>query len=249
MTTAGASAGWRATLVQAGVLPMRGRWLAPDGSLPDRIDVPSNVLVLEGHGRTVLVDTGSGDLTGGWEGASCGLGAALATAGVEPGRIGTVVLTHLDFDHAGGIVEDGRPAFPSATVVVSRAAAEWAAAAGDPTAAAVRAVADAGRLVAAEPDAEVAPGLVLVDAPGHRVGHSLLRFGDASFLADLVHHRCQVGRPEFDREFDTDPAEALATRTRVLAAEAAAGRRVACSHIAGWGRIVRDGGGLRWQPE
>ena len=241
------SSSWRATLIRAGTLPMRGEWLEPGGTLPERVDIPSNVLVLEGHGRTILVDTASGELTDGWEGAQAGLVAALEAARVDPDRIDTVLLTHLDFDHAGGIAEGARPAFPQARVLAARAAVEWAQDADDPAAEAVRVVAAAGLLEAVDPGDAIAPGLVLVDAPGHRIGHSLLRFGDAAFLADVVHHPAHVVRPELDREFDSDVAQALATRRRVLAEEADAGRRVACSHIAGFGRIERAGAGFRWR--
>jgi glyoxylase-like metal-dependent hydrolase (beta-lactamase superfamily II) len=247
MTAQVESAGWRATLVEVGTLPMEGSWLAPDGSLPDRVDVPSNVLVLEGHGRTILVDTAAGELTDRWEGAESGLTAALDAAGIDPARIDTVVLTHLDFDHAGGIATAGRPAFPGARVVVSRAAATWADGADEAPARAVRLVAAAGLLTVAEAGENVAPGVLLVDAPGHRVGHSILRFGGAAFLADVVHHPSHVARPELDREFDSHVDAALETRRVVLAEEAAAGRLVACSHIAGWGRIEPVGDGLRWQ--
>jgi glyoxylase-like metal-dependent hydrolase (beta-lactamase superfamily II) len=47
-------------------------------------------------------------------------GALLRSAGFDPNEVDQVVLTHLHFDHAGGLVE-----FPNARVVVQ--AAEWAA--------------------------------------------------------------------------------------------------------------------------
>jgi N-acyl homoserine lactone hydrolase len=49
------------------------------------------------------------------------LPAQLRERGIEPGSVGTVVMTHLHIDHASGISE-----FPGATFVVSRA--EWDAA-------------------------------------------------------------------------------------------------------------------------
>lgn len=47
-------------------------------------------------------------------------GALLRSSGLDPNEVDQVVLTHLHFDHAGGLVE-----FPNARVVVQ--AAEWAA--------------------------------------------------------------------------------------------------------------------------
>ena len=242
------SGGWRATLVQAGTLPMEGGWLAPAGELPDRGSVPSNVLLLRGRDRTILVDTAAGDRAGEWEGADCDLAGALAGCGVAAAEIDTVLLTHLDFDHCGGVVAAGRPAFPEARVVVSGPAAAWAAQADDAGAAVIREIAAAGLLDTAGWD-ELAPELWLEDAPGHRIGHAVLRFGDAAYLADAIHHPAHVANPEWDREFDSDPVAALATRRRLLAAAAAAGGPVACSHVAGWGRVQADGSGRRrWRP-
>ena len=49
---------------------------------------------------------------------------ALRAAGVEPGSIDGVLMSHLHFDHAGGLLlADGRRAFPRARIVAQRA--EW----------------------------------------------------------------------------------------------------------------------------
>ncbi|HEU0194715.1 MAG TPA: MBL fold metallo-hydrolase, partial [Gaiellales bacterium] len=138
--------GWTATLIAAGTLPLEGADLAPAGALPEVLSVPSNVLVLQGHGRTILVDTAAGGRAGEWEGAVDDLDGALAAAGVDASQIDTVILTHLDFDHCGGIERDGRPAFAAARVVVSPEAAAWAAETRDPAAAAIRTV-DAAELL------------------------------------------------------------------------------------------------------
>ena len=64
-----------------------------------------------------------------WPGGA-GLPAALERLGVAPGEITDVVLTHLDFDHAGGAVagtwpEPLAPAFPSAPVHVAAFDLDW----------------------------------------------------------------------------------------------------------------------------
>jgi glyoxylase-like metal-dependent hydrolase (beta-lactamase superfamily II) len=237
--------GWRATLIQAGGLPMDGTDLAPAGELPATLEVPSNVLVLRGHGRTLLVDTAAGGRAAEWEGAVEDLDGALAAAGVEGAQIDTVILTHLDFDHCGGVERDGSPAFPAARVVVSPEAAAWAAEAADPAAAAIRTVSAAGLLDVPAYGEELAPGVSLAPAPGHRVGHSVVHAGQATYLADVIHHPSHVANLTWDREFDSDPERALATRRRILGEVAGP---VACSHIAGWGRIQRSPGGLSWEP-
>ena len=79
----------------------------------------------------ILVDTGLGDRLTEREGQLYkaerrgGLAARLREVGLEPEDVTHVVLTHLHFDHAGGVVKrsaDGRlrPAFPSARHFVQR---------------------------------------------------------------------------------------------------------------------------------
>ena len=239
--------GWTATLVEAGILPMAGRMLAPAGQLPEHLDVPSNVLVLRGHGRTILVDTAAGNRSSEWDGAEEDLNGALEAAGVDISAVDTVILTHLDFDHAGGVEIDGEPAFGGARVVVSRAAAKWAESSQELSAQAVQTMAREHLLDVVDPGQEIAHGIRLADAPGHRVGHCLVDIaGGAAYLADVIHHPSHVANLSWDREFDSDPELALETRTRILAATA--GIPVACSHIAGWGRIEPAAEGLVWQP-
>jgi glyoxylase-like metal-dependent hydrolase (beta-lactamase superfamily II) len=237
--------GWRATLIQAGSLPMDGTDLAPAGELPPTLDVPSNVLLLRGHDRTILVDTAAGGRAAEWGGAMEDLDGALATAGVDASQIDTVVLTHLDFDHCGGVERDGSRAFPAARVVVSPEAAAWAAEADDPAATAIRTVGAAGYLDVAVYGEELAPGVSLAAAPGHRVGHSILRAGGATYLADVIHHTAHVANLTWDHVFDSDPELALATRRSILGDLAGP---VACSHISGWGRIEHSPDGLSWEP-
>ena len=82
-----------------------------------------------GHGRTALVDTGAGVCDALWPGGA-GLPAALERLGVAREEITDVVLTHLDFDHAGGVVagtwpEQISPAFPAAAVRVAAFDLDW----------------------------------------------------------------------------------------------------------------------------
>jgi glyoxylase-like metal-dependent hydrolase (beta-lactamase superfamily II) len=94
---------------------------------------------------------------------------------------------------------------------------------------------------------ELAPGITLESAPGHRPGHAAVWFGD-EFVhgADTLHVVEHVAHPEWDYVFDTDAAVALATRLQWIDRLAQSGTPVLFSHIADRGRIVP---GPAWQPD
>lgn len=225
----------------------------PGALLPARAaTAPVNALLLRGRGETVLVDAGSGVADVLWPGA-CHLDEALALAGASGADVDLLVLTHLDFDHAGGGLAGSwpdhlEPAFPRAAVGAADLEAwrpgkldEW-----DVGTRLVAAYEAAGGLEIVADGAEVRPGLRLVSAPGHRPGHCVLLVGEELVHgADLVHHEAHIVHPEWDRAYDADPERALATRRLWLARLAATGTPAVFSHLPGRGRVVA---GPRWQP-
>jgi N-acyl homoserine lactone hydrolase len=91
--------------------------------------------------------------------------AQLALAGIEPGDVTDLVITHGDIDHIGGVAD-----FPGATLVVGRAELEL----GPPRYfGTLRPVAWPAprryRLVGG--DEELLPGVALLSTPGHSPGH------------------------------------------------------------------------------
>ena len=64
------SGGWQIELVDTGMVPIDAEHMGPPGTFSETYEGPVNVLVLRGHGRTVLVDAGSGPLIAVWPGAS-----------------------------------------------------------------------------------------------------------------------------------------------------------------------------------
>ena len=96
-----------------------------------------SLLLRHDDGRVVLIDAGMGERWLGRARSSYaldeggGLLAQLSRLGIEPADVTDVVMTHLHFDHAGGLVrkEEGRglvPTFPTARVHVQRQHLEWA---------------------------------------------------------------------------------------------------------------------------
>jgi glyoxylase-like metal-dependent hydrolase (beta-lactamase superfamily II) len=207
---------------------------------------PINVVLARSRSETILVDAGAGILGSWWphEGFSCDLDAALTRAGTTAEEIDRVVLTHLDFDHVGGVLsgswpDDLEPAFPATPVVVrpQAAAAARIQDADEPLNAGTRAVRllEAAGLLVAATDADLAAELRLRPAPGHRPGHAIVEIGPPNheivFLADVLHHTVHAAHPEWDALADEDVEQALATRRRLLAELATRAAPTFAAHI------------------
>jgi glyoxylase-like metal-dependent hydrolase (beta-lactamase superfamily II) len=238
------SGGWEIELVNTGMVPIEAQYMGP--SFTETYEGPVNVLVLSGHGRTVLVDAGSGPLISIWPGASAW------PVDVDPE---VLIATHLDWDHFGGFVTGSwpgtlEPAWPGKTVLApAEALAEARAHAGEgETVPAIVAALDACGLVEEYDDgAEPAPGIRLRRAPGHRTGHSIVEVGDSFVYAvDVFQHPVHVEHPETDTAFDADPEAGLETRLALLGELADRRVAVAVAHIPEPGRIERVGNGFRW---
>ena len=84
---------------------------APGGG----IMMPTQAFLVKWDGGAFLVDAGWGWRQNGL------LLESLALAGVAPGGIGAVLLTHLHADHAGGLERGGRAVFPEAVLYAHQA--------------------------------------------------------------------------------------------------------------------------------
>lgn len=103
----------------------------------NRISLAARALLLQGGGRTVLIDTGNGGKFNEKlrsiyriENGASDIVTSLARLGVTPEGVTDVILTHLHFDHAGGATTlvngIAVPAFPRARYYVQ--AEHWRAA-------------------------------------------------------------------------------------------------------------------------
>jgi len=139
-----------------------------------------NAFLVQGNGATILIDTGAGGSMGPTLGH---LQVSLAAAGVAPGEVDAVLMTHLHVDHISGLpTPAGAAVFPKAELVIAQDEADFwlndavAAAAPDD-----RKPSFAGAQAAAAPyrsrlrlfsGTDVAPGIQAHPLPGHTPGHT-----------------------------------------------------------------------------
>ena len=234
---AGAPAGARAAALERHGLPVE----------PIRFRVLP--LLVVGGGRSVVVDPGA-------VGGGRSMRDALGAVGRSPADVDDVVITHGHADHYAGCVDaDGAPVFGRATHHLQ--AAEWAhwTAPGNPEPGHAETFGRLlgplrARFVLADGEAEVAPGVRVLPAPGHSPGQQavvvadrLLHTGDAVLTVIGVEH------PDWVASFELWPEQVVATRRRLLGMAADAGLVAMLCHapFPGLGRVVRDDAGFRWQ--
>jgi glyoxylase-like metal-dependent hydrolase (beta-lactamase superfamily II) len=183
--------------------------------------------------EAVLIDTGIGNRLGAVERKIFDHGDGwlldgLRAIGMEPGDITAVILSHLHFDHCGGIVrrrESGvlEPSFPRARVFIQRGELEIARYHdNERLRAAYRHVAEclepvASKIEAIAGDTEITGGLSAVMTGGHTRDHqiAMLRADGGGFvhLADIVPTRSHMRGP-WNQAYDLDAIRTMEEKGR-----------------------------------
>jgi len=202
---------WKWTLLDAGRFALDGgsmfgvvpkalwsKLVPPDSK--NRIAEACNCVLLEKNGERVLIETGFGS---GWNEKEVDMFAmngvtildALKEHGTDPDSIGTVILSHLHFDHAAGIT-----LVPNAKVIVQKQ--EWEDANNNRSTMSrtyLPQVLDSirERLVLVEGDATVCGDVRLTLRKGHTWGLQSVEFdsedGVVCFCSDVMPTRNHVG--------------------------------------------------------
>jgi len=235
----------------------------------NRITLGLNSFLVRGEGRTILIETGIGDrLTDRLSelyGLSReeGLVAALARAGVRPEDVDVVVNTHLHFDHCGGntrLNDEGRivPVYPRAEHIVQKR--EWEDALHPNERDKGSYLADnfvplerAGLLRLVDGETQVAPGVTVVPAPGHTLGHQAVKIesgGRTLFvMGDMVPTAAHV-RTSYVMSYDLFPLETMRHKKKFYEEGSAGGWVYGFIHDPEhfFGRVEKKEGKYEFQP-
>jgi len=226
--------------------------------------LPVNTFLVNTGEKLVLLDAGGAKMLGPTAGR---LPQCLAAAGIEPGQIDEVYITHMHGDHLHGTVTpEGGRMFPNAILRISKADMDyWANPAEEAKAPdnqkarfipAKRAVAAYGdRIKPFALGEELTPGIRSVEAVGHTPGHScyMVQSGSARLLAigDTMHVApVQFPRPEITVAFDWDQSKARAARQSIFDTVAKEGIPIAAVHLPfpGIGRLRKTGDAFVFDP-
>jgi glyoxylase-like metal-dependent hydrolase (beta-lactamase superfamily II) len=205
-----------------------------------------NLLLIEASGKRILVETGTGvhmsdkdrDIKGVEGGDPV---EALRAVGEDPETIDFVVVSHLHYDHAGGMVgADGKPAFPRARYVVQRDEADAAHSdelrlQGIMEVGQLDVVRAAGLLAEVNGEVELVNGVSVVPTGGHTRGSQAVVIGTsdgggrssdpqdrAIFFGDLIPTRWQIP-VRWTSAYDDYPVAAVESRNALVSRAAAEG--------------------------
>lgn len=226
---------------------------------PSGIRLVFNEYLIQAGDRRILIDAGPAGLIG----QSGKLPSALNAIGVTPESIDAVIVTHMHRDHIGGLVAGGRRNFPNAEIYVDRReVAHWTdpgkrASAPDFLKSSFDASAELVRLYpklqAIDGERSIVPGVSIVDLTGHTPGHIGVRVEDGGksllMVSDMLFHpSLHPAATDIGFVFEQDPEAARAMRARFFPRAAEEKALIAATHMPfpGLGRIVSDGGRLRW---
>jgi len=246
---------------------VRAAWLNDMFLPPDAFDWALNAVVVRSGGQTILIDAGLGLEYPDFPRAGQ-LAQRLEAAGIDLASVTDVVLTHMHFDHIGGLlVDEMRDRLrPDLRIHVAAAEAKFWESPDFSRTAMPPVMADLirraakrflneyhGQLRLFEAEYEVAPGVVVSRTGGHTPGHSVVRLvsgGDRlTFAGDAV-FPVSFDHPEWHNGFEHDPEEASRVRVRLLRELAATGGLLVATHMPfpSVGHVAVAGDAFRWVP-
>ncbi len=228
----------------------------------DGIDIPVHVLLLEHGMRRILIDTGAG-----FNSEENGLGQLqenMMRANISPQSITDIIITHVHFDHTGGLLDEkGLPAFPNAIYWMNKSAYQhWAVDLfeDDPSARNDKYTLDTHNAILAikpqtnffEPPAEILSGIKILPTYGHTNHHISIQLesnGETLLISsDTLVNEIHVDHPDWIPKWSTDQDDARQSTTKILKLASDENTLLYACHFKfpGLGRVTSDDAGFKW---
>jgi glyoxylase-like metal-dependent hydrolase (beta-lactamase superfamily II) len=239
-------------------------WMAAVGATSAGAPLPVNFgsFLVRGGDRTVLIDTGNGEVARDGHEGGAGLLDRMADVGVRPDDVDLVLLTHFHGDHVGWNTHGDPPrvTFPRARHYLHEADLAYLTDEGAPRSAGadfsrsrLLPVRDEGQLETF--DGEFAPleGVTMVPTPGHTPGHCSVMLssqGERLFIAgDAAPNVAHLEHPEWTPVYDLDGPRAVESRRAFAERAIRDAALVTGGHfpILTLGRLHRAEHGFRWE--
>jgi glyoxylase-like metal-dependent hydrolase (beta-lactamase superfamily II) len=228
----------------------------------NEIPVGYNNLFLKACGQNVLVDAGIRRPIG-------NLCFGLEELKIDPGDIDTIIITHSDRDHIGGILdEEGEISFPNARYVMLEDSWQhwsskkrrneltrlnkWTKEKAQFAWETYSKIKDLFLFV--KPGEEFIPGIRLLPAQGHRYDHSVLKVTSSDehliHISDALVHPLFMGKSDWYSTYDANPTQAVDTKIKLLNKCTSENALVFGSHFPfpGLGYVQQGHESWRWQP-
>jgi len=228
----------------------------------NKIPVDYNNLLINAGNQNVLVDAGIRRPTG-------KLCLGLEELRIDPGDIDTIVITHSDRDHIGGILDiEGKIAFPKASyIMLEDAWQHWSSEerrteltrlnkwTNDKTQFAWETYSKIKDLILiVKPGEEFIPGLRLFAAPGHRYDHSILKITSLDeqlmHISDALAHPLFMGNSDWYSTYDASPTQTVDTKIKLMNMCASEKTLLFGAHFPfpGLGYVQQGHECWKWQP-
>jgi glyoxylase-like metal-dependent hydrolase (beta-lactamase superfamily II) len=232
--------------------------------LKNPLETSVNAFLVNTGSKLILVDAGAAGLFGPTLGKFV---ANLKAAGYQPEQIDEIYVTHMHADHVGGLVANGQPVFPNATVRAQKQESDYwlsqanmdknpAKADGFKGAmASLNPYVKTGKFQPFEGNVELTPGVSSRSGKGHTPGHASYVVESKGqklvLIGDLIHvGAVQFDHPEITVSFDSDPKAAAAERKQAFDAAARGRYLVGAAHLQfpGIGHLEKDGKRYQFIP-